>query len=154
MTLEQYQWMHSFYPSNEMNPEELIYETYSGIKVRSKSERDIGNKLELYGIPYRYEQAMTLDTLWMDDEHGQALYSPKTYYPDFLIMTLSGQLIIWEHLGRVDLFSYRAHNMEKICAYRGRGEFDSRHLILTFESDLQNLDAVDEIIKRQILMLW
>lgn len=153
MTPEQYNWMHSFYPSNEMNPEELIYETYSGIKMRSKSERDIGNKLELYGIPYRYEQAMTLDILWMDDEYGQALYSPKTYYPDFLIMTFSGELIIWEHLGRVDLYNYRSHNMEKICAYRGCGEFDSRHLILTFESDLQKLDSLDEIIKNHILIL-
>ena len=151
MTKEQYQWMHSPFDSNEMNPEELIYETYSGVLMRSKSEQSIGNRLELYGIPYRYEQAVTLDVSWMDDENGEALYSPKTYYPDFIIMTANGEFVVWEHLGRVDLYKYRIHNMEKICAYRQGGEIDSRHLILTFESDLRRLGNIDEIITKQIL---
>ena len=145
--------MHSSYPTNEMNPEERIYETYSGIKMRSKSERDIGNQLELFGIPYRYEQAFTLDVLWMDNELGEALYSPKTYYPDFTILTVSGEYIIWEHLGRTDQFRYRAHNMEKICAFRQGAGLDSRHMILTFENDIIKLEKIDEIIKHQILPL-
>lgn len=121
--------------------------------MRSKSERDIGNRLELYGIPYRYEQAFTLDVLWMDNEYGEALYSPKTYYPDFTIMTIRGELIIWEHLGRVDLFRYRSHNMEKISAFRQGGVLDCRHMILTFENDLIKSEKLDEIIKHQILPL-
>ena len=153
MTPEQYRWMHSPFDSNPMNPEELIFETYSGTKVRSKSEQSIGNKLELYGIPYRYEQAMAFDVLWMDDANGEALYSPKTYYPDFTILLLNGEELIWEHLGRVDKHYYRAHNMEKLCAYRQSGEIDFRHLILTFEADLIRPETLDEIIQSQVIAL-
>lgn len=153
MTPEQYRWMHSPYDTNEMYPEEKIYKTYSGILVRSKSEQSIGNQLELYGIPYRYEQALAFEVFWMDDKDGEALYSPKTYYPDFTILTLNGEYIIWEHLGRVDKYKYRSHTMEKICAYRQSGEVDYRHLILTFESDLIRPEILDEIIQNQVIML-
>jgi len=153
MSPEQYRWMHSPFDSNTMKPEELIYETYSGILTRSKSEQDIGNQLELYGIPYRYEQAMAFEVFWMDDENGEALYSPKTYYPDFTILLLDGEYLLWEHLGRVDKQYYRKHNMEKISAYRQSGEIDFRHLILTFEADMIKLDTLDDIIRERILIL-
>lgn len=153
LTPEQYRWMHASYASNSINPDELIYETYSGIRVRSKSERTIGNRLELYGFPYRYEQPVTVNTLWMNDEYGCALPVSKTYYPDFTIMLPNGEIILWEHLGRADIAEYRRHTMEKISAYRQSDIVDSRHLILTFEKDLEKPETLDEIIKINILML-
>ena len=148
---EQYLWAKGNFIKNQMNPEQLIFETYSGIKVRSKSERDIGNALEINGIPYRYEMGIDLDISWMQDINGCSMGMYKTYYPDFTILTLSGEYIIWEHLGRVDMQDYRIHNMEKIAAYRQSGHFPEHSLILTFEADLRSRAQLTRIIETRIL---
>ena len=150
-TPQQYRWVKQQYRKNTKNPEQLIYETYSGIKMRSKSERDIGNKLEVRGIPYRYEPEISLDLSWMEGVDWLVQGKYKTVYPDFVIMTADGNHIIWEHLGRVDLEDYRKHNMEKIAAYRQNGICDNDHLILTFEKDMKSLDNIDAIIAKRIL---
>ena len=133
------------------NPEQLIYETYSGIKMRSKSEQSIGNALEVRGIPYRYEPEINLDMSWMEGVDWLTNGRYKTVYPDFVIRTADGKFIIWEHLGRVDLEEYRKHNMEKIAAYRQNGICDDDHLILTFEKDMERLETIQLIIAKRIL---
>ena len=76
--------------------------------MRSKSERRIGNELELHGIPYRYEPGIQFDVSWMEGVNGAAQGKYKNYFPDFLILTATGEYIVWEHLGRADLAGYRA----------------------------------------------
>ena len=147
----EYLWTKEEYLQNPMKPEERIFETYSGIKVRSKSEQSIGNGLEIRGIPYRYEQAMELDVEWMEDVGGVDYFGRKIYYPDFVILTASGEIIVWEHLGRVDLRRYREHNMEKIAAYRQSGQFDDAHIILTYENDMRTPSALEQLIERRIV---
>ena len=117
--------------------------------MRTKSEQKIGNELELNGIPYRYEQAISVYVLWMEGILGNNGKGYKTYYPDFTILTITGEQMIWEHLGRVDKEDYRMHNMEKICAYRK--SIRDEMLILTFESDLQDSGILQELIARRIL---
>ena len=148
---QQYHWMKQQYRKNTMNPEQLKYETYSGIKVRSKSEQSIGNELEVRGVPYRYEPEVRLDLGWMEgvDWLSQGRY--KTFYPDFVIMTADGSFIFWEHLGRVDLEEYRKHNMEKIAAYRQNGICDDDHLILSFEKDMERTETIQRMIVKRIL---
>ncbi len=148
---EQYAWVHKDFFTNTMEFSGTPLETYSGIKVRSKSEQTIGNSLELRGIPYRYESRLSVDVSWMEGVTGAAQGRYKYYYPDFLIMTLSGKVIVWEHLGRTDLSVYRAHSMEKISAYRMNGICDEAHLILTFEKDLEKPETLDRLIARRIL---
>ena len=150
-TAEQYNWVKQQYRTNTKNPEQRTYETYSGIKTRSKSEQAIGNALEVRGIPYRYEPEISLDLGWMEGVDWLRQGKYKTFYPDFVIMTTGGQFIFWEHLGRVDLEEYRKHNMEKIAAYRQNGICDDDHLILSFEKDMERLETIDTIIVKRIL---
>ena len=150
-TSKQYNWAKAEYWRNTKNPEKLIYATYSGIKMRSKSEQSIGNALEVKGIPYRYEPEITLDLSWMEGVDWLIQGRYKTYYPDFVIRTAEGNAIIWEHLGRVDLEEYRKHNMEKIAAYRQNGICDDDHLILTFEKDMERSETIQRIIAKRIL---
>ncbi|MBR0456030.1 MAG: hypothetical protein IJJ01_05120 [Firmicutes bacterium] len=150
-TPELYKWAKATYRKNMKNSEQLIYETYSGIKVRSKSEQSIGNALEVRGIPYRYEPEINLDMSWMEGVDWLTNGRYKNVYPDFVIRTVDGKFIIWEHLGRVDLEEYRKHNMEKIAAYRQNGICDDDHLILTFEKDVEQLETIQLIIAKRIL---
>lgn len=147
---KQYQWVTARFRSNPLHPEELKYETYSGIKTRSKSEQSIGNALEIRGIPYRYEMELNLYVGWMENVSGMSSSGYKNYYPDFVIPLATGEMLIWEHLGRVDLEKYRTHNMEKISAYRQNGICDDDHLILTFEKDLEKLETLGQIIARRV----
>ena len=148
---KQYRWVKQEYRKNTKNPEQLIYETYSGIKVRSKSEQTIGNELEIKGIPYRYEPEIKLAMGWMEGVEWLIQGNYKAVYPDFVIMTEDGTFIIWEHLGRIDLEEYRKHNMEKISAYRQNGVCDDEHLILSFEKDMEKTETIRRIIAKRVL---
>lgn len=151
LSAEQYGWAQKDYRRNKMNIEDLIFETYSGIHVRSKSEQKIANEMEKKGVPYRYEMAVEIEVDWMQGVSGAAQGKYKTYYPDFVIMTSSGELIFWEHLGRMDIEGYRNHNMEKIAAYRQGGVCSIDQLILTYERDIQRSDEIERIIESRII---
>ena len=148
---EQYQWAHADYKRNTMKEETRIYSTYSGVRVRSKSEQKIGNELELNGIPYRYEQLLSVYIGWMEGVIGGSIDNHKDYYPDFTIRTATGEYIIWEHLGRVDLADYRTRNAEKISAFRQGTGISDELFILSFEKDLQEAGALQQLIARRIL---
>ena len=63
-------------------PEELIFYTSSGIRVRSKSERTIADMLDQYKIPFHYEAALVLDSV--------------VRYPDFTIYRPNdGRMLLW-----------------------------------------------------------
>lgn len=152
---KQYHWMKAEYRRNPVHPEQRIYETYSGVKVRSKSEQRIGNALEIRGIPYRYEPEYSFEISWMEGVNGGSFGSKgrryKNYYPDFVILTTTGELLVWEHLGMIHEEGYRIHNMEKLAAYRQSGFCDDEHLILTFEQDMIKTETLGQIIRRRIL---
>lgn len=61
LTPMQYKWIHDKYPMNPFRPEDKKYASISGVKTRSKSEREILNQYELLGIPTRYEMALEVD---------------------------------------------------------------------------------------------
>ena len=148
---EQYRWVHENYPRDEIPPGEKYYETYSGVRMRSKSERDIGNELELEGIPYRYGQKIVLDVSWMEEVRGNTYDGWKAYYPDFTILTATGEFIYWEHLGRLDLAGYRMRNVEKFAAARQGGYIKEEMLIMTVERDLEDGNFIRGVIARRIL---
>lgn len=148
---DQFRWAREPYRTNPMVHTGPVYRTYGGIKTRSKSERVIGNELEWFGLPFRSEPEIMVDVSWMEGVGGTVNGGYKYYYPDFVILTAAGTLIIWEHLGRVDLSSYRTHNAEKIFALRQSGFCDDAHLILSYERDLEEPDSIREIIRRRIL---
>ncbi|MBQ1489562.1 MAG: hypothetical protein IIZ43_00820 [Eubacterium sp.] len=148
---EQYHWAIKPYAQNTTDWDGPVYESYSGRKFRSKSERDIANELELRGIPYRYEPKLRFKVDWMKGLEYTIEGKYKIYCPDFVILTAADTFIIWEHLGRVDLPEYREHNMEKISVYRQGGFCTEDQLILTFEKDLENLETIGRLIERRIM---
>lgn len=70
------------------------------------------------------------------------------YYFD---RVLSGEKIVWEHLGRLDLLDYRMRNAEKFAAARQGGYVSEEMLIMTVERDLEDGNFIRDIIVRRIL---
>ena len=134
---DEYKWKYDDYPQNNYKMENLRYATGRGVRVRSKSEKFIGSKLEEYHIAYRYEAR-----LFIDD---------KIYYPDFTIMTGDGRIILWEHFGMMEDSEYFMRAYRKIEAYRRIGHVQHSNLICTYESDIADGSKLDEIIERFIL---
>lgn len=130
------QWLASNPKTNNFYEEHLEHITDSGIIMRSKSERNIGNRLELWRIPYIYEFPLRLRY--------------KTYYPDFTIRKPNGNLIYWEHFGKMDEDSYFKRNTEKLREYRQQGLSEHTNLIITWENDLHDMELVDQIIRTRI----
>ena len=147
---EQYRWMKSRYPCYGRTKKH-IYRTYSGIYMRSKSERDIGNEMELEGIPYHYEEEIEVDVSWIEGAFGDTLGDKNTYYPDFIILTTTGKKIYWEHLGYLFRFDYREHNMEKLAALRQGGYVAEDEFIISVEKDMEDSNFIKNTIARRIL---
>ncbi len=134
---KKYEWQISPYRKNTLYPENLKYATSCGIKMRSKSERTIGNKLEQYGVAYRYDSLIDFDT---------ALVSP-----DFYILKPDRTNAIWEHFGKEGDDEYDKNNARKVEIYHEAGFWEHSNLIITRESDLENPKLLDDIIKRFLL---
>lgn len=137
---EQQNWLSQSYERNPAYPEELKFATSNGQLMRSKSELIIANKLELYNIPYLPEMP-----LWFP-------YDIYPKYPDFTILKPNGEIIIWEHMGRMDKEDYFIKNCRKIIEYRQNGYSQNTNLIITFEEDLIEPGLIDHIIKNRILL--
>ena len=129
-------WMESPYEQNRKYPEQKIYGTSAGIKVRSKSESMIVYLLHNYKIPFRYECELEL---------GQV-----TVYPDFTIRhPKTGKVFICEHLGMLDDPAYRRNALSKLQLYMEHGWIPSVNLILTCETKEYplNMAYVERLIK-------
>lgn len=123
-------WESEYYHTNPFKPEHLRYVTNSGVKVRSKSEKIIADKLSEYGIVYRYEAFI--------DVNGKGLY------PDFTIKKSDGSIAIWEHFGLMNDREYFEKAIMKIHQYREVGFVQHKNLICTYEEDLQEISRIIE----------
>jgi len=119
-------------------PEELIFYTGSGLRVRSKSERTIADTLDQYKIPFHYEASLVLDNV--------------VWHPDFTIYRpADGKLLLWEHFGIMDDDKYRKRTIEKIALYIRNGYYPSCNLICTYEQDMHKPAHLHKIIELFIL---
>ena len=111
-------------------------ELYSmlGRRFRSKSEVIIANALEMSGIPYRHEERLNLMV------GGQIAV---TRYPDFTILTPSGEEIYWEHFGKLADERYSENVAEKIRLYAMNGITPGRNLIISVDSFDGGIDSRD-----------
>lgn len=118
------EWMnlHSWYEEGK------IHSTLSDFMVRSKSEVIIANMLTEREVPFWYEKA---------------LYAPDgTFYlPDFTIM-LHGEEYYLEHVGRLDLPTYKSHWEKKKTWYE---KYFTGKLLTTYETASLSQD-IDRII--------
>ncbi|MCT7554957.1 ATP-dependent DNA helicase [Aliarcobacter butzleri] len=106
-----------------------IHQTLSEYMVRSKSEVIIANMLTERNIPFWYEKP-----LFASDG--------SFYLPDFTIM-LNGEEYYLEHIGRLDIPSYREHWEKKSVWY---DKYFKGKLLTTYESSTLSKD-IDSIIK-------
>jgi len=109
-----------------------------GVRVRSKSEVFIANQLEDYGIPYRYEAALTLDD--------------QTNHPDFTALNpFSAKKIIWEHFGAFNQSGYEDSMNNKMNLYTSHGFVPFDTFIYTFEYEVGDPRRLQELIENVIL---
>ncbi len=100
-------------------PDELIYTTLRGERVRSKSEALIADALYRHGIAYSYEKP---------------LVSNDRCHIDFTIDdNMHGFPIYWEHFGVMNNSSYVKSFLEKKAYYSTLGIIENKNLIATFE---------------------
>ena len=111
------------------HPKDGKYMSQAGFPVSSKSEQLIVALLLKHRVAFRYEKELFID--------GYALY------PDFTIMhPRTHQIILWEHMGMMDLERYRNHNAWKLEQYAKIGFFAGDNLVITFETDKSGCDEV------------
>ena len=133
-------WQLKIFKPNPYKPENKIFDTRRGEKVRSKSEAIIADTLHEFGIPYRYEYPVKM-------------VNGEIRYPDFMLLNLkTKQEIYLEHFGRMGDESYRKDAIEKMDLYRASGIYPGKNLIFTYETEEKPLDIKG--MRRMLLELF
>ena len=115
-------WMNASVRHNTSHPEHLIHETAAGNVVRSKSESMIETALLKHKIPFRYEELMQ--------------FGDEVKAPDFVtINPNTGEVILWEHAGKLDDPGYIENFLSKLRTYLSNKYIPYVNLILTCETE-------------------
>lgn len=133
-------WMTSNYNRNPRYPEQLIYETSTGVFVRSKSEALITMILQVNKIPFRYECELQL--------------GENIVYPDFTIRhPKTGKTYYWEHFGKMDDEYYCRSACMKIQSYALNGIIPNIQLITTYETKEKPLSpsVIEKVVRDYFL---
>jgi len=131
-------WAEEPYPQNTLYLEEKIHTTGRGLKVRSKSELFIADKLDTYLLPFRYD--------------GIIYFEDYAFSPDFMIPTTEG-MKYWEHCGKMADPKYRKRNQWKLTMYDKMGIVPWKNLIITYDSEDGglNLGIIEAEIRNKLL---
>lgn len=119
--------------------EALIHRTRKGVPVRSKSEVVVADILDALDISYAYEQPL----------HSRS--DPKDFrLPDFTA-SFEGDVYYWEHLGMLNVPSYREAWERKRKWYEDNGYVD--RLITSEDGTDGSIDAarIEQIARERIL---
>ena len=127
------EWADADFEQSTDRPEELRHITARGMKVRSKSEAIIADKLDHYGLPFRYEEILYIET-----------YS---FAPDFKVLGRNG-IMYWEHCGMVNSKKYMRRHNWKMGMYEKAGIVPWKNLIVTYDQEDGGLDT--RIIEAEI----
>lgn len=132
-------WSSQPYRQSRYMPHRKNHTTSRGLKVRSKSELLIAEKLSEHGIPFRYEQILEIEG--------------AEYAPDFTILRPDGKLIYWEHCGLTSDSRYMSHHWQKMQIYASAGITPWKNLIVTYddENGFLNLAAVEAEIENKVM---
>lgn len=117
--------------------EGLIHRTKNPqLIVRSKSEVIIANELISNDLPFEYEKIF--------EKNG------RRCIPDFSFETHGGDVIVWEHLGMLDLPSYKASWEKKLAFYHEIGFKEGENLFTTQDHENGRFDTseVIEVIEK------
>lgn len=139
--ISQWQKRYGVFQPQGFADDEPEHYSQRGLRVRSKSEALIADRMDALSIPYFYGRPVYLK--------GYGLV-----YPDFTILNVRlRKTIIWEHLGKMDDPAYVNRNLGKLFAYEKNGYVVGDSLILSFESKAHNLHNkyVDRMIQSYLL---
>lgn len=133
-------WANAEYEQSNYLSDQKTQITSFGIRVRSKSELLIAEKLHEYGIPFRYEQVIHV--------------ADTTLIPDFSIIRGDGKKFVWEHEGRTHDARYleKQLNKEKLYATIGITRWDN--FIVTYDDENGNIDlrVVEAEIRNKLMV--
>jgi len=126
-------WTMEPFEQSTFEPQLKNKTTARGIKVRTKSEVIVSEKLDVFMLPYRYEQMLYIEN-----------YS---FSPDFTILTKRG-LYYWEHAGKVNDPRYLKKHKWKMNMYERAGIVPWKNLIVTYDDEYGGIDT--RIIEAEI----
>ena len=130
-------WETAAYRQSDYKPEGRRHITSAGLKVRSKSEVVIAEKLHEHGLPFRYEQVLSI--------------GGREFAPDFTVRSSTGKIFYWEHCGMTSDENYINYNRWKLSQYEKVGIVPWDNLIVTYDSEdgILNIPLIEsEIIYR------
>ena len=131
-------WQKFEYKKKHFNSDTPEIITERGERVRSKSEKIIADKLNLLGIPYRYECPLILE-------------GNIEMYPDFTILNvLTREEVYLEHFGLMDDINYVENMMFKLNTYERNGIYLGVNLFITHETSKipLNTRTLDGLIRK------
>ena len=131
------QWQAVEYESKPIINDAQVIVTERGERVRSKSEKIIADKLNMLGIPYRYECPILLD-------------GNIKVYPDFTILRMPEREEVYlEHFGMMDDMDYVSKTMHKLNTYERNRVYLGINLFATYETSIRpmNTKVLDEALR-------
>ena len=133
-------WSSEAYERKEFERGYPEFYTQKGERVRSKSEIMIADTLGRYQVPYRYEYPLELPGFGL-------------VHPDFTVLTVKRQEMIWEHLGMMDSPDYAARAIRRIEVYEQAGFFPGKRLILTHVTSSRPLGTkmIEAVIREYLV---
>lgn len=118
-------------PDSPPYAEHLIHKTLKGHMVRSKTELIIADKLFNADVAYDYEKPL------------DGSIRKGRIFPDFSFADAAGDLIIWEHFGRMDDPQYVKGHDWKMKWYSQNGFSEGENLFVTKETLDSGIDSSD-----------
>ncbi|MCQ2591920.1 MAG: hypothetical protein MJ188_03980 [Treponema sp.] len=137
-------WKQNKLESHNFHSDNLKYTTRGGVAVRSKSEVIIGNLLEEYKVPFKYEHPLELN------KNGETML----FHPDFVCLNpRTGKEILWEHFGMMDDEEYSNSAVSKILLYEENDFIPGRNFIFTMETSKKplNVGLVEKLVNQWLV---
>lgn len=128
-------WMTAIPPNTAVHPEHLIHHTDVGNVMRSKAESMIETALLKHKIPFRYEETMR--------------FGDELVCPDFVtIHPGTGEIILWEHSGKLDEQGYIDRFLSKLRTYLENKYIPFVNFIITCETSEKPLttEQIEDVI--------
>lgn len=133
------EWALKPYLQSDYMPEGKTHRTSRGMRVRSKSESIIVEKLYEYKVPFRYEEVLERGSFKM--------------IPDFTLMDLYGNVYYWEHCGLPGNPDYMKRHKRKLEQYEQLGIVAWKNLIVTYDNESGNINipTIESEIRNKLL---
>lgn len=134
-----FSWAQEPYKQSSYMPDRKIHLTSQGLRVRSKSEVLICEKLYEFRVPFRYEQTLAIGKYELS--------------PDFTVLSKSGKIFYWEHCGMPGNQEYMKRHKWKMDMYETIDIVPWKNLIVTYDNENGTIDLaiIDSEIRNKLL---